>query len=131
MSTSAKPTARSRPVGVRAGDGVLAVALTVAAAVVGQQYHPAGWPPFDLLAYVLSALVSLPLALRGIAPSSVLASSCLAFAVYLTAGYQPSLNFWCPAIALYSVAGPPLHAGVRSRCRADRRGHLLQRPGRP
>ncbi|MEW2567944.1 sensor histidine kinase [Streptomyces sp. NPDC047070] len=87
-----------------AGDGALAVGLTVAAAVVGQQYHPAGWPPFDLFAYALSALVSLPLALRSSVPFLALVSSCLAFAAYLAAGYQPSLNFWCPAIALYSVA---------------------------
>lgn len=34
----------------------------------------------------------------------MLVVSCLAFAAYLMAGYQPSLNFWTPVIALYSVA---------------------------
>ncbi|MFI8823727.1 sensor histidine kinase [Streptomyces sp. NPDC053431] len=98
-----------RGVDPRLVDATLAVGLVVAAAAVGHQYHPAGWPPFDAPAYVLSALVGLPLALRRVAPVGALLASCLAFACYLAAGYQPSLNFWGPAISLYGVAAqrPP------------------------
>ncbi|MFF6772367.1 sensor histidine kinase [Streptomyces sp. NPDC012637] len=85
-------------------DATLALGLVAASAAVGHQYHPRGWPVFDLSAYLLTALTGLPLALRRVAPVAALVASCLAFAGYLAAGYQPSLNFWAPAIALYSVA---------------------------
>jgi signal transduction histidine kinase len=114
MRTRAWPADRLRSVDPRLADAVLALGLTAAAAVAGQQYHPVGWPPFDATAYVLTALVGLPLAVRRAAPVPVLVASCLAFAGYLAAGYQPSLNFWGPAIALYGVAArrPPRTAAA-------------------
>ncbi|MFD8984959.1 sensor histidine kinase [Streptomyces sp. NPDC059564] len=114
MRTRAWPADRLRSVDPRLADAVLALGLTAAAAVAGQQYHPAGWPPFDATAYLLTALVGLPLAVRRAAPVPVLVASCLAFAGYLAAGYQPSLNFWGPAIALYGVAArrPPRTAAA-------------------
>ncbi|MFG3343691.1 sensor histidine kinase [Streptomyces sp. NPDC048018] len=98
-----------RGVDPRLVDATVAVGLVGATAAIGHQYHPAGWPPFDAPAYALSALVGLPLALRRVAPIGALVASCVAFACYLAAGYQPSLNFWGPAIALYGVAAqrPP------------------------
>lgn len=104
VSIGPLPAARLRGVDGRLVDTVLAVALGTAAAVVGHQYHPVSWPRFDALAYVLSMMVSLPLALRRVAPLPVLVASCLAFTGYLAAGYQPSLNFWGPVVAQYSVA---------------------------
>ncbi|MET9604170.1 sensor histidine kinase [Streptomyces sp. NPDC006512] len=105
---------RLRSVDPRLADAALAVGLTAAAAITGRQYHPAGWPPFDTTAYVLTASVGLPLALRRRAPVCALVVSCLAFACYLLAGYQPSLNFWAPAVALYGVAArrPPRTAAA-------------------
>ncbi|MER7521081.1 sensor histidine kinase [Streptomyces sp. NPDC126499] len=90
-------------------DATVAVGLVAATAAAGHQYHPAPWPPFDTGAYLLTALAGLPLALRRVAPVAVLVVTCLAFAGYVAAGYQPSLNFWFPAIALYGVAAqrPP------------------------
>ncbi|GAA3387529.1 sensor histidine kinase [Streptomyces roseoviridis] len=90
-------------------DATTALGLVAATAAAGHQYHPAPWPPFDTGAYLLTALAGLPLALRRVAPVAVLVVTCLAFAGYLAAGYQPSLNFWFPAIALYGVAAqrPP------------------------
>ncbi|MFJ3903746.1 sensor histidine kinase [Streptomyces sp. NPDC090025] len=90
-------------------DTALALCLVAAAAVVGDQYHPEGWPRFDGTAHLLTAGIGLPLALRRIAPVGVLVASSLAFAGYLAAGYQPSLNFWAPALAFYGVAAqrPP------------------------
>lgn len=114
MHTRASLVARISSTNPQLADAVLAVGLAAAAAVAGEQYHPEGWPRFDALAYALSALISLPLAFRRRAPVLVLTACCLAFAGYLAAGYSPSLNFWAPAIALYSVAAhrPPRTAAA-------------------
>ncbi|GGZ95446.1 ATPase [Streptomyces subrutilus] len=109
MRSRVWPADRLRSVDPRLADAALALGLTAAAAVIGRQYHPAGWPPFDATAYALTALAGLPLAARRRAPVWALVTSCLGFACYLAAGYQPSLNFWAPAMALYGVAArrPP------------------------
>ncbi|MFD7708003.1 sensor histidine kinase [Streptomyces sp. NPDC059786] len=114
MRTSAVRAAGLRGMDARYVDALVAVGLAAASAVAGRQYHPAGWPRFDALAYVLSVLVSLPLAWRRRAPVPVLLASCAAFAVYIAAGYQPSLNFWGPMVALYGVAAhrPPRTAAA-------------------
>ncbi|MEV5972171.1 histidine kinase dimerization/phosphoacceptor domain-containing protein [Streptomyces sp. NPDC051921] len=103
-----------RGVDPRLVDATVAVGLVAATVAIGHQYHPAGWPPFDARADLLSASVGLPLALRRVAPIGALVASCLAFTGYLAAGYQPSLNFWGPAIALYGVAAqrPPRTAAA-------------------
>ncbi|MFJ9631721.1 sensor histidine kinase [Streptomyces sp. NPDC101175] len=109
MVTRASLSARLSGTNPLLPDAVLAVGLAATAAVAGSQYHPEPWPRFDALAYTLCVLVNLPLALRRRAPVQVLTACCVAFVGYLAAGYQPSLNFWAPAIALYSVAAhrPP------------------------
>ncbi|MFF5970390.1 sensor histidine kinase [Streptomyces sp. NPDC012769] len=109
MRTRARWAGRFRETDPRLVDATVALGLVAATAVVGHQYHPGGWRPFDAQGYLLTALVGLPLALRRVAPVLVLVATCLAFAAYLAAGYQPSLNFWFPAIALYGVAAqrPP------------------------
>ncbi|MFI8966547.1 sensor histidine kinase [Streptomyces sp. NPDC053493] len=104
MRTRAVSATWLRDVDPRFVDATLAVGLVAATSAVGHQYHPAGWPPFDASAYGLTALIGIPLAFRRVTPVAALVVSCAAFAWYLAAGYQPSLNFWVPAIALYSVA---------------------------
>ncbi|QDQ15009.1 sensor histidine kinase [Streptomyces spectabilis] len=82
----------------------LAAGLAVCGSVAGHVYHPEGWAPFDAWAYLLTGLVALPLAWCRSAPVVALAVSCASYAGYLALGYQPSLNWWAPMIALVSVA---------------------------
>ncbi|MEU9026677.1 sensor histidine kinase [Streptomyces sp. NPDC048383] len=108
------PADRPRSVDPRWADAALALGVTAAAAVAGRQYTPPGRPPFDTTAYLLTACVALPLAARRSAPVFALVASSLGYACYLAAGYQPSLNFWAPAAALYGVAArrPPRTAAA-------------------
>ncbi|MFI8927405.1 sensor histidine kinase [Streptomyces sp. NPDC053474] len=82
----------------------LAAGLAVSGGVAGHEYHPEGWAPFDARAYLLTCLVALPLAWCRSAPVVALVVSCAAYTGYLALGYQPSLNWWAPMIALVSVA---------------------------
>lgn len=84
-------------------DAAFAVALAAAGCLAGHQYHPDDTVRFDLLAYALTCVISLPLALRRRFPVAVLLVSNAAFIWYIAAGYQPSLNFWSPVIALFFV----------------------------
>ncbi|MYS83911.1 sensor histidine kinase [Streptomyces sp. SID5474] len=95
-------------------DAILAVALAAGGCVAGQQFHPEGWVRFDATAYLLTCALSLPLALRRRAPVPVLIASGSMYVVYLAVGYQPSLNFWAPVIALVTLAGqrPPRSAAM-------------------
>jgi signal transduction histidine kinase len=81
-------------------DALTAMVLFGLTCLAGLQYHPG----FDALAYALSAVVNLPLALRRSAPVTVLLVSSAGFAGYLAAGYPPSYNYWGPTLALYTVA---------------------------
>ncbi|MEV0129700.1 sensor histidine kinase [Dactylosporangium sp. NPDC050688] len=85
-------------------DTAIAVTLAAAGCLAGHQYHPEDSVGFDLLAYVLTCVISLPLALRRRFPVAVLLVSNAAFIWYIAAGYQPSLNFWSPVIALFFVS---------------------------
>jgi signal transduction histidine kinase len=85
-------------------DTVVAVLLTGAALWVGSEHIPQGWG-FAPLAYVLTALIFLPLAVRRRWPLLVSLTSAFALLAYLAAGYdQLGLNFWGPLLALYSAA---------------------------
>ncbi len=86
-------------------DVALAVALAVSACLAGRYYHPAPWPEFDARAYVLSVATALPLAARRLYPLGALAACCGGLCTYLACGYQPSLNYWVPVLALISLAG--------------------------
>jgi len=81
-------------------DALTAIVLFGLTCLAGLQYHPT----FDTLAYALSAVVNLSLALRRRAPVTVLLVSTAGFATYLAAGYPPSYNYWGPTLALYTVA---------------------------
>ncbi|WP_307166629.1 sensor histidine kinase [Streptomyces rishiriensis] len=82
----------------------LAVGFAVAGCLAGAFYDPAPWRPFDLWAHLLTLLIALSLALRETRPLGVLVITAAGFAGYLLLGYQPSLNFWVPAVAFVSVA---------------------------
>ncbi len=79
--------------------------LFAAMCVMGAVYHEPGWRRFHLDSYLLTALICLPLAVRRLAPMLVLLLVSLAYVAYLTVGHSPSLNYWGPVLALYSLAG--------------------------
>lgn len=93
-------------------DAALALALAGASCLIGSVYHPAGWPQFDALAYVLMCLVSAPLAVWRRYPMVAMFASNAGFATYVGLGYQPSVNFWSPVIALFLVAASRRHGPV-------------------
>ncbi|WP_454314924.1 sensor histidine kinase [Streptomyces phaeoluteigriseus] len=82
----------------------LAIGFAVAGCLAGAFYHPAAWRPFDLWAHLLTSVIALALVLRDSRPFGVLMVTATGFAGYLLLGYQPSLNFWVPAVAFISVA---------------------------
>ncbi|WP_062643596.1 sensor histidine kinase [Streptomyces maremycinicus] len=90
---------RPRPANI-----ALAAGFALAGCLAGAFYHPSAWRPFDLWAYLLTLLIALALALRENLPFGVLVTTTAGFAGYLLLGYQPSLNFWVPAVAFISVA---------------------------
>ncbi|MFC4857346.1 sensor histidine kinase [Actinophytocola glycyrrhizae] len=90
-------------------DPVIAVATAAIACLVGSQYSPLGWGP-DPVAYALTVLIFLPLAVRRQVPVLALALSNSALLVFVGLGYpQLGMNFWGPVLAVYSVASlrPP------------------------
>ncbi|SME88912.1 Signal transduction histidine kinase [Streptomyces sp. Amel2xC10] len=90
----------------------LAAGFAVAGCLAGAFYHPAPWRPFDLWAYLLTLLIALSLALRENRPFAVLVVTAAGFAGYLLLGYQPSLNFWVPAVAFVSVTARAARARI-------------------
>ncbi|MER5478681.1 sensor histidine kinase [Streptomyces sp. NPDC002734] len=117
--TTAPPARRPRPVRrPRTGDIALAVGFAVAGTLAGAFYHAASWRPFDLWGHLLTVGVSLPLAWRENRPFPVLVVTSTGFTAYLLSGYQPSLNYWVPAVAFVFVA-------ARARCRTALWGGAL------
>jgi signal transduction histidine kinase len=99
---------RERLTGLRridptAVDTGFALLVAFGTCLAGSQYHDARWPHFDAPAYLFSVLACLPMALRRRIPLLALALSCAAFAGYLAAGYQPSINWFAPPLILYTV----------------------------
>ncbi|MGW2250892.1 sensor histidine kinase [Kitasatospora sp. NPDC001660] len=98
-------------------DAVLALLLAAASLSFAHQYHPPGWPRFDLAAHLLSLLANLPLALRRRAPVAVLLLSCAGLAGYTAGGYQPSANIWAPLFAVFTLAAlRPTRVSVAGAC---------------
>ncbi|MEU1072742.1 MULTISPECIES: sensor histidine kinase [unclassified Streptomyces] len=109
-------------------DVALAGVIAVSGCVAGHEYHPDGWALFDGRAYLLSCLVALPIIWRRTAPMATVAAACMTYSLYLALGYQPSVNWWAPMIALVSLtarrslrtsalgavltAGAVLHSGI-------------------
>jgi signal transduction histidine kinase len=88
----------------RAVDLALAVTLFAAMCAVGGLYQPPGHRAFDVRAYVLTALICLPLAARRVRPMTVLLGTAAAYLVYAALGYLPGLHLWGPVLAFYSLA---------------------------
>jgi signal transduction histidine kinase len=90
----------------QAADVAIAVGLTaVGFAALRFADAPAGGRAADGLAYVLAAVISLPLAVRRWSPLGVLAVVMAGSLVYASRGYpEVSVDFFGPAIAYYTVA---------------------------
>lgn len=98
-------------------DALLALILAAATLSFADQYHPPGWPPFDRTADVLCLVVNLPLAVRRLAPASVLVVSCAGLVAYTAGGYQPSANIWAPLFAVFTLAAHrPTRTSVVGAC---------------
>ncbi|MFC1228149.1 MULTISPECIES: sensor histidine kinase [Streptomyces] len=93
---------RLRPLAV---DSAIALGFAAVGCIAGAYYQPPGWRAFDGPGYVLACLTALPLVARRRFPFPVVLASAAGYAVYLGCGYQPSVNFWAPAVALLSLAG--------------------------
>ncbi|MGW2815163.1 sensor histidine kinase [Streptomyces sp. NPDC001415] len=85
-------------------DALIAVALTGASAVLGQESGSQGWDPLDAWGYLLVASAGLPLAFRVRAPLAVLLWTHLVFVVYVASGYWPVVTTFGPMLSLYTVA---------------------------
>ncbi|SDC75779.1 sensor histidine kinase [Streptomyces prasinopilosus] len=93
---------RLRPLAV---DSAVALGFAAVGCIAGAYYQPPGWRAFDGPGYVLACLTALPLVARRRFPLPAVLASAAGYAVYLGCGYQPSVNFWAPAVALLSLAG--------------------------
>ncbi|MEV6874510.1 sensor histidine kinase [Amycolatopsis sp. NPDC051128] len=93
----------------RAGDLALALTQFALMCVVGALFREGAYRLFDWWAYTLTAVISLPLAVRRSAPMTVLLVTSAAYVVFTAAGYLPGVNVWGPIVAFYSLAGlrPP------------------------
>ncbi|MCT7354474.1 histidine kinase [Streptomyces sp. 15-116A] len=92
---------RIRPL---ASDGLIALALAAVAMLLGTEAETQGWQPLDPLAWLLVALVNLPLVVRTRAPVAVCLAVHVLWTGYVTLGYWPVVNSFAAMLALYTVA---------------------------
>ncbi|MFI6104681.1 sensor histidine kinase [Streptomyces sp. NPDC051310] len=92
------------PIRPPVADVLVAVAPTSVAVLLAQEAARQGWPPLDLVGYLLVALVNLPVVLRSRAPVTVCLVVLALWTVYVTAGYWPVVNSFAPMLAVYTVA---------------------------
>ncbi|WP_189251382.1 sensor histidine kinase [Streptosporangium pseudovulgare] len=92
-----------RRIDTRVVDAALAVMLAVASFGSATQFSVPGWPPLDVLAFLLICFGNLPLLWRSSAPVAVLVVACVIWSVYLAIGYPPMAS-WASLVALYTVA---------------------------
>lgn len=93
----------------RVGDLALALTQLALMSLSGALFREEIFRAFDWWAYVLTAVISLPLAVRRAAPMTVLLVTAAAYVVFAAAGYLPGMAVWGPIVAFYSLAGlkPP------------------------
>jgi signal transduction histidine kinase len=119
----------------RAGDLALALTQLALMSLVGALFGEETFRAFDWWAYALTAVISLPLAVRRAAPMTVLLVTSAAYVVFAAAGYLPGMDVWGPIVAFYSLAGlrPPrvtaigavVATGVMFTCGLALRSHLV------
>ncbi|RSS76741.1 sensor histidine kinase [Streptomyces sp. WAC06614] len=93
-------------------DTAMALALLTVVLCFAVQYRLPEWRAFDAGAALLTCVITLPLALRRIAPWPVLLVSCAALAAYVSLGYQPTSNIWPPMLAFFTLASLRPHRHV-------------------
>ncbi|QWF84711.1 hypothetical protein HUW46_08163 [Amycolatopsis sp. CA-230715] len=85
-------------------DIAVAVLTFAMMCAVGSLFKQPQWRWFDGWAYVLTALICLPLAVRRVWPVLTLIVTLAAYLVFVLRGHVPGLHLWGPVLALYSVA---------------------------
>ncbi|MFE2972376.1 hypothetical protein ACFXKC_54330 [Streptomyces sp. NPDC059340] len=87
-------------------DAALAVSFAVVSVLLGQKPPPEGWGhlQLDAVGYALIGMVNLPIVARRTAPVMVLVFICVAWTVFIAAGYWPVVNSLGPLLAVYTVA---------------------------
>lgn len=85
-------------------DGFLAATSAGVSLALGRQEPPAGWYPFDHLAFVLTCVMNATLTARRRAPLGVLLAYSGLWAWYVAAGYWPVVNSGGAMLLLYTVA---------------------------
>ncbi|GAB3816838.1 sensor histidine kinase [Micromonospora zhanjiangensis] len=106
IRSSAPRAFRGRTVGratPTAIDVLLALSLATLTGIAGTGYRMPSHRSFDAWAWALTFAVALPLAVRRRYALPALLVSCAAYTGYLAAGYQPSVNWVAPPLALYTV----------------------------
>jgi signal transduction histidine kinase len=86
------------------GDAVLAIGLTAVTVFQGLDDPSARWQPFDATAMVLSALATLPTAVRRLAPVPVLLIGYGFWSWQIALGYNPVVTTYGMLLAMYTVA---------------------------
>ncbi|MEU1184351.1 sensor histidine kinase [Streptomyces sp. NPDC005820] len=85
-------------------DTLIALAMVWAAVRLGQKSVMLGWPELDARAYVLVALMHLPVILRSRVPLLVFGAVQCASIAYISLGYFPVVAVFGPMLVLYTVA---------------------------
>jgi signal transduction histidine kinase len=85
-------------------DSALAVALAAVGIFQGFDDRQHDWKPYDVTAAVLTALATLPVAVRRLAPVPVLLLYYLFWLAEIALGYNPVINTYGMLLAMYTVA---------------------------
>jgi signal transduction histidine kinase len=85
-------------------DSALAVALAVVGILQGFDDRQHDWKPFDATAAILTALATLPVAFRRLAPVPVLLVYYFFWTAEIALGYDPVINSYGMLLAIYTVA---------------------------
>ncbi|MGK5683194.1 sensor histidine kinase [Actinoplanes sp. URMC 104] len=85
-------------------DALLACGLAAVGVLQGLDDATGRWRPFDLTAVLLTALATLPTAVRRRAPVAVLLVCCSFWIGQIALGYSPVVTTYGPLLALFTVA---------------------------
>jgi signal transduction histidine kinase len=85
-------------------DSALAVGLAAVGVLQGFDDRQHDWRPYDATAAILTALATLPVAFRRLAPVPVLLVYYFFWTVQIVLGYNPVINTYGMLLAIYTVA---------------------------